>query len=137
MPHRDLWLSPDHAVFVDDVLIPIKRLINGTTVAQVQTAEATYFHIELETHDVLIAEGLPTESFMPGMGRGAFDNCDGPVQLHPDLAALAWEACGCAPLVVTGPLLEAVRKRLAGRVAAAREPAPARRPRRRVTRQAA
>jgi Hint domain len=35
MPRRDLWLSPDHAVFVDDVLIPVRHLINGITIAQV------------------------------------------------------------------------------------------------------
>ena len=33
-PRRNLWLSPDHAVFVDGVLIPIKYLVNGTTIAQ-------------------------------------------------------------------------------------------------------
>jgi hypothetical protein len=137
MPYRDLWLSPDHAVFVGDLLSPIKYLINGTTVAQVEMAEATYFHIELDTHDVLFAEGLPTESFMPGLGRGAFDNCDGPVQLHPDLHCLAWEACGCAPLVVTGPLIDAIRKRLAARAAARRDPVPAGHPRGRISRQAA
>ena len=32
LPRRDLWLSPDHAVFVDRVLIPIKHLINGCTI---------------------------------------------------------------------------------------------------------
>ena len=33
-PRRDLWLSPDHAVFVEDVLIPIKHLVNGENIAQ-------------------------------------------------------------------------------------------------------
>ena len=62
VPHRDLRLSPDHAVFVDDVLIPIKRLINGTTIERVPMDEVTYYHIELLHHDVLLAEGLPAES---------------------------------------------------------------------------
>ena len=35
VPERDLYLSPDHAVFVNDVLVPVKLLINGTTIAQV------------------------------------------------------------------------------------------------------
>jgi len=33
-PSRDLFLSPDHAIHVDDVLIPAKHLINGTSIVQ-------------------------------------------------------------------------------------------------------
>jgi hypothetical protein len=47
MPHRGIWMSPDHAVFVGAVLIPIKHLINGSTVAQVTVDRVTYHHIEL------------------------------------------------------------------------------------------
>ena len=64
LPRRDLWLSPDHAVFVDDVLIPIKRLINSTSIEQVPMDQITYYHVELEHHDVLLAEGLPAESYL-------------------------------------------------------------------------
>jgi hypothetical protein len=46
MPKRDLWLSPDHAVFTNGVLIPIKYLINGCTITQEPRDEVTYFHIE-------------------------------------------------------------------------------------------
>ena len=34
-PSRDLWLSPDHAIFILGVLIPVKYLINRTSIAQV------------------------------------------------------------------------------------------------------
>jgi hypothetical protein len=60
LPRRDLWLSPNHAVFVDGVLIPIKHLINGCTIAQEPCDEVTYYHIELERPDVLLDEGLPS-----------------------------------------------------------------------------
>ncbi len=60
-PRRDLCLSPDHAVFVDGVLIPIKHLINGTTIEQVPMDTITYYHLELSEHDVLLADGLPAE----------------------------------------------------------------------------
>ena len=40
VPSRDLYLSPDHAVFVNDVLVPVKLLINGTSIAQVETGSA-------------------------------------------------------------------------------------------------
>ena len=57
LPRRALLLSPDHAVFVEDVLIPIRHLINGTTVAQIERTAITYYHVELPRHDVLLAEG--------------------------------------------------------------------------------
>jgi hypothetical protein len=112
VPHRDLWLSPDHAVFAENVLIPIKHLINGSTVTQEPREEVTYWHVELEHHDVLLAEGLPCETYLDTGNRSTFDNGGGPPQLHPDFCGLAWEALGCAPLVVTGPALEAVQRRL-------------------------
>ncbi len=114
-PTRDLFLSADHAVFVSGVLIPIKHLINGTTIAQVPVDEVTYYHVELPRHDVLLAEGLPVESFLPGADSSDFANAGGAMRLHPDLASLKWEADGCAPLVVAGDRLLSVRHYLAER----------------------
>jgi uncharacterized repeat protein (TIGR03803 family) len=116
LPHRDLWLSPDHAVFVDAVLIPIKLLINGVTVDQVAGNEVTYYHIELAQHELLLAEGLPAESYLDTGDRRDFANDGGPVSLHPDFAARVWETMGCAPLVLAGPLLEAARRRVNARL---------------------
>jgi hypothetical protein len=112
-PHRDLYLSPDHAVFVADVLIPVKHLLNRTSIAQVPVSEVAYLHVELPTHDVLLAEGLPTESYLDTGDRATFG--DGRVRLLPDRAADLWESLGCAPLVVTGPRLAAVQRRIAER----------------------
>jgi hypothetical protein len=110
MPERDLYLSPDHAVHVDGVLIPVKYLINGDTITRVQRDEVTYYHVELALHDVLMAEGLPVESYLDAGDRGNFDNGDAPVTLHPDFAVRRWEMAGCAPLVVTGTTVEAVKE---------------------------
>jgi hypothetical protein len=54
-PARDLWLSPDHAVFFEGVLIPVKYLINGAAIAQVPVDRVTYYHVELPRHDVILA----------------------------------------------------------------------------------
>lgn len=65
VPRRDLRLSPDHTVCVralDEVLVPISQLINGATVDLADANEVTYWHVELEGHDVLLAEGLGCES---------------------------------------------------------------------------
>jgi hypothetical protein len=72
VPGRAVMLSPDHAVFVDGALIPVRHLVNGRTVAQVAVDQVTYWHVELARHDVLLAEGLPCESFLDTGNRGAF-----------------------------------------------------------------
>ena len=111
-PHRDLWLSPDHAVFVDGVLIPVKYLINQTTIARVRVASIRYFHIELAHHNVLLAEGLPVESYLDIGDRANFATAEGATRLFPDFAARTWEAFGCAPLVASGARLASIRARL-------------------------
>jgi hypothetical protein len=111
-PHRDLFLSPDHAVFLDGVLIPIRCLVNSTTIARERRDEVTYWHVELDRHDILLAEGLPAESFLDVGNRGAFDNAAGPVMLHPDFAARVWKANACAELILGGPPLILAKRRV-------------------------
>jgi hypothetical protein len=72
----------------------------------------------LPAHHVILAEGLPCESYLDTGNRGAFANAEGPVQLHPDFALRIWEAKGCAPLVLDGPMLTAARRRLLAEAAA-------------------
>jgi T5SS/PEP-CTERM-associated repeat protein len=123
-PASDLLLSPDHAIHAAEerVLIPVRHLIDGEAIAPIARARVRYFHIELDRHDVILAEGLPVESYLETGGRAAFENGGAAVALHPDFAARHWEAEGCAPLHVTGPAVEAVRQRVAA--AAAVSPAP-------------
>jgi LysM repeat protein len=107
-PRRPLRLSPNHSIYANGVLIPVKLLIDGIGVVQERCERIAYHHLELAHHDVVVAEGLPAETLLPGSGAGIFDNTEGPITLHPDLAAY-WDAVGYAPLVVTGPPLDAVR----------------------------
>ncbi|HEY8288900.1 MAG TPA: choice-of-anchor E domain-containing protein, partial [Acetobacteraceae bacterium] len=83
VPAHDLLFSPDHAIYMDDVLIPIRRLINGTTIVQEARDSVQYFHIELDRHDILLAEGLAVESFLDTGNKGQFSNGGSPVRLHP------------------------------------------------------
>jgi hypothetical protein len=108
-PHIALFLSPDHAIYLNEVLIPIRHLINGSTITQVQADHVTYYHIELSRHDVVLAQGLPAESFLDMRDGSNYANRPGPVRLYPDYSARMWEAFGCARLVVTGPELAAAR----------------------------
>ena len=72
----------------------------------------TYYHLELERHDVLLAEGLPVESYLDTGNRDAFADPGVVITLHPDFALRQWEAEGCAPLVMAGPKLAAARRRV-------------------------
>jgi hypothetical protein len=115
VPARDLYLSPDHAVYVDGVLVPVRLLLNGTSIAQAKRDRIAYRHVELEEHAVILAEGLPVESYLDIGDRTNFD-CNGTIRLHPDFAAhptpdaaLTWETKGAAPLVLAGPRLAAAR----------------------------
>ena len=114
-PARDLWLSPDHAVFVENVLIPIRHLVNGVTVQQVEVDAITYYHIETERHELVLAEGLATETYLETGNRAAFANGDRVAQIHPDFGRrsdhhyLMWETFGCAPLRVAGEEVERAR----------------------------
>ncbi|MGA2950668.1 MAG: Hint domain-containing protein [Caulobacteraceae bacterium] len=75
LPARRLRLSPGHAVclsFVEEVFVPVSELINDATIVREAVGEVTYWHVELETHDVLLAEGLPCESYMDAGNRAFF-----------------------------------------------------------------
>jgi hypothetical protein len=120
LPARDLFLSPDHAIFAEDVLIPIKHLIDGAAVRQAASACVTYVHVELAQHQIVLAEGLPVESYLDAGDRPAFSG-GAVVALHPawgahsgDLAMLR-EALAYAPIRVTGREVDRVRGRLAER----------------------
>lgn len=122
-PGRALFLSPDHAIFAEGVLIPVRHLVNGTTIRQVRRRRVAYFHVELPRHAVLLAEGLAVESYLDTGDRQSFANGGGAEALHPAWGgegrdvALILEALGAAPLRVTGPEVARVRQALAARAA--------------------
>lgn len=115
-PRSDLLLSPDHSIYAEGALIPIKYLLNGATVVQELSAEAHYFHVELDRHDVLLAEGLTAESYLDTCNRAQFENGDAPAPIHADFSALTWEQA-CAPLCLEGERVLAVRRLLLARIA--------------------
>jgi hypothetical protein len=108
LPARDLFLSPDHAIFAEDVLIPIKHLINGTSIRQTEMAEVIYLHVALTEHAVILAENLPAESYLDTHDRAAFARGTEARDI-----TLLMDVLGCAPLRVTGPEVERVRALLA------------------------
>ncbi|MGG5817489.1 Hint domain-containing protein [Falsiroseomonas sp. HW251] len=136
-PHRDLLVSPDHCLFLDGMLVPARLLVNGTSIrVERGLTEVTYHHVELERHDVLLANGAAAESWLDAGNRAWFENA--PLALlrvadTPDAhAAGAPNPCAtdpCAPIIQGGARLAAIRDAIAlraGRAGPAAEEAQSR-----------
>jgi hypothetical protein len=83
-PHSDLYVSPAHAIYIDGLLIPASNLVNGVTIlanAKLEALSLTYFHIELDKHEAILAEGLAVESYL-GNDRSSFDNAEEYIALY-------------------------------------------------------
>ncbi|TNF23172.1 MAG: Hint domain-containing protein [Rhodobacteraceae bacterium] len=78
LPRRDLTVTGEHGLLIDGLVINAAALVNGTTIAWVPldeiADEVTYYHVETEMHDVILAEGAPAETFIDYLDRRAFDN---------------------------------------------------------------
>jgi len=76
LPVADMWVSPQHRMLMtgwtaellagqSEVLVPARALVNGTTVTQRVRGPATYFHLALDQHEVIYANGAASESLQP------------------------------------------------------------------------
>ena len=117
-PARDLLVSPGHSLCVDvvgEVLIPASALINGTTITQDDVEHVTYWHVELDSHDILLAENMPTESYLEMGNRLFFAEGDVvALDASPDVPVVT-HADFCRPFHADGALVEVVRAQLAAR----------------------
>ena len=128
VPRRDLLLSPDHAVFLDGALIPAHRLCNGASVrTEPGTRRVTYVHVELDRHDLLLAEGLASESYLDTGNRVQFDRtwgtCGGITATDAGGERVAdalaiYARAGCAELLLGGERLRLAHRRLLARARA-------------------
>jgi hypothetical protein len=103
VPARPVKLSPLHAVFFDGVLVPAVHLVNDATIRQQSAGAVTYFHIELDRHDIVLAEAMPVETFLDNGNRGL---------LYEEKGVRIGCRTPCARLTTAGPALAKIRRRL-------------------------
>jgi hypothetical protein len=104
VPHHDLHVTKGHPLYLDGVLIPVEELINHRSIVWDDRArEVSIYHIELESHDVLLANGAPAESYRDDGNRWLFQNANTGWGLPP--------MPRFAPVLAGGPIVDAVRQR--------------------------
>jgi len=98
--------------------VPAWLLVNGATITQAERIDwLEYFHIELDSHEVILAEGMPAESFVDCDNRFMFHNGAEFARLYPADTRPAWGFC--APrLEATSAELTAIRAALIERAEA-------------------
>lgn len=105
VPHHDLRVTKAHSLYIDHVLIPVEFLVNHHSIIWDDHAqEVTLYHIELETHDVLLANGAPAESYRDDGNRWLFQNANSGWGLPSQEPY--------APVFTGGPIVDAVWRRL-------------------------
>ena len=120
LPQQDLRLSPDHCLFIDGKLIPASLVINDMTIVQeLDCPSVMYYHVELDPHGVLLANGLPAESYIDTGNRAMFANTEVAMVLHPEFrvnnSLRAWRDDACAKLVTDAETLAPICRALAER----------------------
>jgi hypothetical protein len=108
VPHHDLRVTKGHSLYLDGVLIPVEFLVNHRSILWDERAkEVAIYHVELATHDVLLANGAPAESYRDDGNRWLFRNANtswGSPPMPP-----------CAPVSTGGPVVDAIWHRLLDR----------------------
>lgn len=78
LPNRDLFVSPQHRMFIqsrisarmfghDGVLVPAVKLLGLPGITRVEDArEVAYYHVLFDQHEIVFAEGCASESLLLG-----------------------------------------------------------------------
>jgi len=116
VPVRDLLVTPEHCIFVDGVMIPARMLVNGRSIVQDKTqAEFSVYHVETARHSVIVAENLPTESYLDTGNRHGFRSARADNATKAFAPTRSWSEDAVAPLGTTREIVEPIYRELEAR----------------------
>jgi hypothetical protein len=108
VPHRDLYITRGHSLYLEGVLIPVEELINHRLIAWAEDARVVeYYHLELDSHDVVLAEGAAAETYREDANSPQFQNA----ATRPAAPLMP----PYAPVLHDHPTVQRIWRRLSGR----------------------
>ncbi|PHI97521.1 hypothetical protein BG621_01840 [Parasaccharibacter apium] len=111
VPHQDLLITPEHCIFINGNFIPVRMLVNGQSIffdTATDKKEYPIYHIEMQKHSIICANGLLSESYLDTGNRHTFTNLNDPtdvISLH-NTKQLSWEKDAAAPLCTDQNIVE-------------------------------
>jgi Hint domain len=117
VPFKDLLITPEHSLFFDGKLVPVRMLVNGRSIFYDTAIQSyDYYHIETSAHSVIYADGMPTESYLDTGNRRSFAQSSGVVNAFGCLKT--WKEDAAAPLTVAREQVEPLFRQVEARAEA-------------------
>ncbi|GBR52866.1 hypothetical protein AA106555_1067 [Neokomagataea thailandica NBRC 106555] len=114
LPSQDLFVTAEHCFLLDGKFVPIRMLVNGTSVKYENIETYKYYHIETEEHSIISANGLKTESYLNTESRVSYYNAEDNI-IKLKIQVNSWACNAAAPLDTTRnfvePLYRAIQDR--------------------------
>ena len=105
-PHTDLIVTADHGMILDNLVINASALVGARGIEwypwKSLGATLTYYHVETQDHEVILANGAPAETYVDSVARQSFDNYAEYVRLYGDeqpIAEMPWPRIAAARLL--------------------------------------
>lgn len=110
VPHKDFLVTPEHCLYLEGRFIPARMLVNGRTIYYDRTLGSyDYYHVELEEHSVIMADGVLSESYLDTGNRRYFHPSDNVVRLRA--GGRTWSGDAAAPLGTERSVVEPLYRR--------------------------
>lgn len=107
LPSRDLLVTAEHCLFIDGGFVPARMLVNGRSISyDLSRTSFDYFHVETEHHAIILADSMPTESYLDTGNRAQFEG--------NDIGKLVrtWHDDAAAPLTTAREIVEPIFDRI-------------------------
>lgn len=111
VPSKDLLITPEHCLFFEGNFVPVRMLVNGSSVFYDKTITSyTYYHVETEQHSVIMADNVLTESYLDTRSGSSFQQTGKVTRLYG--ISRTWEKDAAAPLCVDRAVVEPLFRKL-------------------------